>query len=203
MWNAILATKARAPTTVDSKSTVEVPEFVESPITETSTDSGSLPYKPVEVPSGRAKDLHDLPTMVVTEDPFDVAASISGNKVENINDEIHEQETLRVTSEPGSIAEDRERRHIISTKIPVDDINASCTDEAENTRDDRIEDQDCFIPSTKSDFLVEAKSMLHISPGKVSIENSIGEYPQAFAIVDRNTLLFPNQTTSIPSSRQL
>lgn len=203
MWNAILATKARAPTTVDSKSTVEVPEFGESSIIKTCTDSESLAIKPAELQSRRTKDLHDLPTMVCAEDSIDVAASTSSNIVENKNDEIHEQESLHITSDSGSIVEDRERRHILSTKISVDDINASYSNEAENTRVDRIEGQDYFMPITKSDFLVEAKSMLHISPEKVSIENSIGEHPKAFAAVDRNTILFPNQTTSIHSSRHL
>jgi hypothetical protein len=59
------------------------------------------------------------------------------------------------------------------------------------------------MASTKSEFFSEAKSMLHISPEKACIENSIGENPQAFAAVHLNTMLFQFQTTTIPSTWHL
>jgi len=203
IWNAILATKARAPTTVDSTSTSAGPVSVESSIIETATDLELLVSKPVELQSGTKERLHALPLGMGAEDSVDVADSVSGHVVEDKNDKNPEEESLHVNTAPQPKVEEGERVHILLTEISGEDINASNSNKADTSRVDRNEGQDCIMASAKSEFLVEAESMLHISPAKVYIENSIGENTQAFAAVDLNTILLQNQTTTIPSTWHL
>jgi hypothetical protein len=195
IWNAILATKARAPTTVELISTSAGPASVESSIIETATDPELLVSKPVELQSGTTDRLHALPLGVGAEDSVDVADSVSGHVVEDKNDKNHKEESSPINTFPQPKVEEGEKVYILSTELSGNDINALNSDKADSSRVD--------MANAKSELFVEAKSMLRISPAKVYIENSVGGNTQAFAAVDLNTILFKNQTTTIPSTWHL
>lgn len=214
VWNAILATKARAPTSVDETAAAMAPVATSSvEIIKEKEDfvSNTIADLQPEV----TQTLHVLPATVSTESAVAETpeASVAGDSIGSNIAETSSVELLhgheRVTT--NSIAELNfeaiERLHILSTKVAHEDVDAKNSDENE-TSSVKVLEQEHIMDTPNRELLVEAKAtdMLHISPANVYMENAVVENPQAFVAVDvasnnvnerANTILFQNQTSPI------
>ncbi len=219
VWNAILATKARAPTSVDETAAVTAPAAVETSSVEIIKEKEDFVSNPIaDLQPEVTQALHVLPVTVspesaVAETPeaFVAGGSIGSNIAETSSLGIlqgHERVTTESTAELK--LEAIETLHILSTKAANEDRDAKNSNEHESSSDETLQEQDHIMANPNRELLVEATAteMLHISPAKVYMENAVVENPQAFVAVNvatnnsierANTILFPNQTSPIQS----